>query len=307
MTSTASENRLLLPYQRRWIGDLSPRKLWLASRQVGKSFALSLEAVNEALARRCDNLLLASSERQSRELMRKVKLHLRSLERLVPDTHSVPDTVRGFAGHIYLDEFAFHAGDREIWRAMYPTVTRGFKVRICSTPNGRQNMFFDLWSRDEGFSRHRTDIHDAEREGMKVDIEGLQKAIGDDEAWAQEFECRFLDSATAFIPYGMISACETEGGATPLGTSGVRPAPRGCHGHLPLQVTPAPGRARFRWSLRTVAGRGGPLPPEITIPAPWPLPLSFTSALTSEESTTSQCSGSSSAWATCSGPGCSAS
>jgi phage FluMu gp28-like protein len=236
VTSTASRARLLLPYQRRWLNDTSPRKLWLAARQVGKSFALSLEAVNEALARRCDNLLLSSSERQSRELMRKVKLHLRSLERLVPETHPVresaeevllsngsrvislpanPDTVRGFSGHIYLDEFAFHSGDREIWRAMYPTVTRGFKVRMCSTPNGRGNMFFDLWSRDEGFSRHRTDLYDAQKEGMEVDIEGLREAIGDDEAWAQEFECRFLDGETAFIPYGMISACESEGATAP--------------------------------------------------------------------------------------------
>ena len=158
--STASIQKadsILLPYQRRWVCDTSRRKLWLASRQVGKSFALALEAVNEALLSRCDNLLLSSSERQSRELMRKVRMHMSALAELVPGFHvegeradevvftngsrvislpANPDTVRGFSGNVYLDEFAFHQDAPEIWRAMYPTVTRGYKVSVCSTPTG---------------------------------------------------------------------------------------------------------------------------------------------------------------------------
>ncbi len=237
MTSMASEAHILLPYQRRWVEDRSPRKIWLASRQVGKSFALSLEAVNEALSHRCDNLLLASSERQSRELMRKVRLHLRALNEMVegfsPSSERAeevefrngsrvislpanPDTVRGFSGNVFLDEFAFHSDDREVWRAMYPSVTRGYKVRICSTPNGRGNLFYELWSRgsqEQGstFTRHRTDIHAAVKEGLKADIKGLRESVGDADAWAQEFECRFLDGATAYIPYGMISSVEDAG------------------------------------------------------------------------------------------------
>ncbi len=221
--------------------DRSPRKLWLASRQVGKSFALSLEAVNEALLSRCDNLLLSSSERQSRELMRKVRMHLRSINGMVtgfnPSAERAeevvftngsrvislpanPDTVRGFSGNVYLDEFAFHAEDREIWRAMYPSVTRGYKLRICSTPNGRSNLFFDLWSRESkegGYAHHRTDIHMAKKEGLKVDVPGLRESVGDAEVWAQEFECRFLDGATAYIPYGMIGSVEDAGASEEAG------------------------------------------------------------------------------------------
>ncbi len=244
MTSLASDlygTQVLLPYQRRWVEDKSSRKIWLASRQVGKSFALSLEAVAEALSGRCDNLLLASSERQSRELMRKVRLFVRALERIYPgympasdraeevvfrngsrviSLPANPDTVRGFSGNVYLDEFAFHAEDREIWSAMYPSVTRGYKLRICSTPNGRSNLFFDLWSREEqgsSFSRHRTDIHTAHKEGLQVDIKGLRESVGDAEVWAQEFECSFLDGATAYIPYGMISSVEDAGASEEAG------------------------------------------------------------------------------------------
>ncbi|KKK62080.1 hypothetical protein LCGC14_3007900, partial [marine sediment metagenome] len=114
---------------------------------------------------------------------------------------------------VYLDEFAFHADAPEIWRAMYPAVTRGYKVSVCSTPNGRGNMFFDLWSggsQEQGstFTRHRTDIHMAVKEGLEVDVSGLRESVGDAECWAQEFECSFLDGATAFIPYGLIGQAE---------------------------------------------------------------------------------------------------
>ena len=236
---------VLLPYQRKWLGDRSPMKIWLASRQVGKSFALSLEAVAEAVEARCNNLLLSSSERQSRELMQKVSAHLRVFGAFSPSLAPVretaeevmlkngsrivslpanPDTVRGFSGNVFLDEFAFHAGDRGIWRAMYPTVTRGFKVRVSSTPNGMSNMFHALWSKsDGGFSRHKVDIYEAARQGLDVDLNRLRQGIGEPEAWAQEYECRFLDRATAYITYGMIGACEEDTVLTDLDTGTLSP------------------------------------------------------------------------------------
>lgn len=221
---------ILLPYQQRWVCDPSPLKIWLASRQIGKSFALAMEAVRESLTSKCDNLILSSSERQSSEVMRKVYMHLRFFDvksagvlRAERDTKeevelpngsrivslpSNPDTVRGFSGNVFLDEFAFHSDTQGIWRAMYPTVTRGYAVRISSTPNGKQNMFYRLWSDDARFSRHHVDIHEARREGLNVDLDKLREGIADPEAWAQEFECAFLDEATAYLTYGLISACE---------------------------------------------------------------------------------------------------
>jgi phage FluMu gp28-like protein len=234
---------ILLPYQRRYVSDPAPLKIWLASRQVGKSFSLAMEAVMEALRARSANLILSASERQSQEVMKKVHTHLRCLRAIsghtvhagretreeveLPGGSRVislpanPDTVRGFSGNVFLDEFAFHQDAREIWRAMYPAVTRGYKVRVASTPNGKQNMFYDLWSGRTGlssaFSRHRTTIHDARAEGLEVDIEALKRGIMDPLAWAQEFECAFLDEATAFLTYEMIAHCEDEGARTEFG------------------------------------------------------------------------------------------
>lgn len=211
--------------------DASSKKIWLASRQIGKSFSVALEAVVECLRAKSDNLILSSSERQSQEVMRKVRLHMRVLAGIrdaevadktlkdevifengsrVISLPASPETVRGFSGNIFLDEFAFHRDGREIWRAMYPAVSRGFKVRVTSTPCGKSGMFYDLWTHAGGFSRHRTDIHEAASAGMKVDVAALREGICDADSWAQEFECAFLDEATAFVSYDMIASCESK-------------------------------------------------------------------------------------------------
>ncbi|MDA8168669.1 MAG: terminase family protein [Nitrospiraceae bacterium] len=233
---------ILLPYQKRWLEDRSPRKIWLAARQTGKSFSLALEAVMEALEkRRSTSLVLSASERQSREVMEKVLTHLRYLharsgekvssedtreEVRLPNGSRIiclpanPDTVRGFSGNVFLDEFAFHKDAEEIWRAMYPAVTRGFKVRVSSTPNGKnRNLFHALWSREEKnglFSRHSTTIYKAVDEGLPINVDELRAGIMDAASWAQEYECRFLDEETSFIPYELITACEDEGAAKDL-------------------------------------------------------------------------------------------
>lgn len=226
----SSARAILLPYQQGWVNDREPLKIWLAARQIGKSFAIAMEAVTMAIETRCNNLILSSSERQSRELMHKVCMHMRYMGATTEDLIEAeretreeitlhngsriislpanPDTVRGFSGNVFLDEFAFHGDSKEIWRAMYPTVTRGYKVRITSTPNGKLNMFHDLYQMDTRFSRHRTNIHDAVEQGLSVDIPAIRDGIGDAQSWAQEFECEFLDEATAYITLDMISACE---------------------------------------------------------------------------------------------------
>ena len=229
---SSNKKYVLLPYQQRFVQDKSKLKIWLASRQIGKSFALALDALTEALSGKCANLLLSSSERQSKEIMQKVYLHMKAFEELsdnaikaeresrqeieLPNGSRIialpanPDTVRGFSGNVYLDEFAFHSDAQEIWRAMYPTVTRGFKVCICSTANGMSNMYYDIWSRNKEFSKHETDIYKAVKEGLTLQgtIDDLEAGINDSDAWAQEYRCKFLDAATAFIPYGLIGAAE---------------------------------------------------------------------------------------------------
>ncbi|MDP8255129.1 MAG: terminase family protein [Candidatus Alcyoniella australis] len=222
---------ILLPCQRRFIEDSSQLCLWLATRQAaGKSFALTLKHVIRRLRKPGVSLILSASERQSREDMQKVYSHLRVLEamndelfeaealgktecRLANGSRIIslpasPDTVRGFTGDVGWDEAAFFKEGRALWRAMYPTITRGYSMDMVSTANGKQNVFYELWEHNAAFAKHLTTIYDAISEGAKVDLQKLRAGVNDPDTWAQEFECRFIDEATALIPFELLDKCE---------------------------------------------------------------------------------------------------
>jgi phage FluMu gp28-like protein len=59
------------------------------------------------------------------------------------------------------------------------------------------------------WSRHLVDIHRAVREGLKADPDEIRAALDDPEAWAQEFECQFLDVQATLLPYELIAGCES--------------------------------------------------------------------------------------------------
>ncbi|BDP42910.1 hypothetical protein DAETH_28790 [Deinococcus aetherius] len=233
---------ILLPYQRKWVQDKSRFKIGMMSRQSGKSFATSLEAVDDGLERKTTWIYLSRGERQSLELANTVKTHLTAyrqaaesledyflgedgtrytqLQQVLPNGSrhiflpANPDTARGYSGNVLLDEFAFHKDSRAIWQALYPIITRrpDYKLRVISTPNGLNNKFAELWhGKGTGksvWSKHHVDIYEAVAQGLPVDPEELKAGLQDDEAWAQEYELQFLDEATAFLSYELIASVE---------------------------------------------------------------------------------------------------
>ncbi len=249
----------LTDYQKRWIEDRSRFKIGMMSRQGGKSFGTSLEAVIDCYEHKTKWVFLSAGERQSRELMATAAMHARAiglavieiegtfkegdseykqLEIVFPNGSRIiglpanPATARGHSAHILLDEFAFHKDSRAIWKALFPTVTRGYKIRIISTPMGKKNKFYELWTAKTlqtfmgvehevkgergGWSKHKVDIYDAvamglvlyDEDGGEIEPEDLRLALADDEAWHQEYLCEFLDEATAWLPYDLIESVE---------------------------------------------------------------------------------------------------
>jgi phage FluMu gp28-like protein len=133
-----------------------------------------------------------------------------------------PDTARGFSANVILDEFAFHAKSREIWAALFPVISKGGqKLRVISTPNGKGNKFYELMTAEDSvWSRHVVDIHEAVRQGLARDIDMLRRGMADEDAWAQEYELRWLDEASAWLDYDLISAAEHAGAGRPEGYAG---------------------------------------------------------------------------------------
>uniref|UniRef100_A0A7C5VJJ2 Terminase large subunit gp17-like C-terminal domain-containing protein n=1 Tax=Thermus caliditerrae TaxID=1330700 RepID=A0A7C5VJJ2_9DEIN len=225
----------LLPYQHRWVKDTSRFKIGLWSRQTGKSFAGTLEAVLDAVERPGTTwVMLSAGERQSRELAEKAKLHLAALRQGAEELESRffeagvdvtqleirlpnasrliflpanPRTARGYTGNVFLDEFAFHQDSHAIWAAMFPIITRrpDLKIRVMSTPAGPQGKFYELWEKGgEVWSRHKVTIYDAVADGLPVDPEELRRGIADDWVWQQEYLCEFVSEEEAFLPWTLI-------------------------------------------------------------------------------------------------------
>lgn len=252
----------LTQYQSRWVQDKSRFKLGVITRQGGKSFGTSLEAVLDCVE--VPNTLwvfLSAGERQSKELVGKAAMHARAmgkaieqiegefngsddtkykqLEIIFPNRSRIvglpanPDTARGWSAHILLDEFALHRDSRAIWKALFPTVTRGYKIRIISTFRGKGNRFYEMFygaptlqkytgtdyeyvGDRGGWSKHFINIYQAVKmgldlhddEGKPIEPEDLRLALNDDDAWAEEFECIASDEVSAFLTHELISAVE---------------------------------------------------------------------------------------------------
>ena len=232
---------ILYPYQRRYLADSSRFKAGMWSRQTGKTFTTTLEAVLDVLDAESQGrtsrwtILSVSRDRALDAMDSGVKLHLRAIgaafEALdvpfaadelahmvrigtrgsyIRAVASKPSTARGMSDNLILDEFAHHQDNRAIWTALLPVVSRpDLKLRVISTPNGRGDKFYEIMTApDSIFSRHVVTIYDAVADGLPRNVEELRRAMADPVAWAQEFECQFVDEATAWLTYDLIDGCE---------------------------------------------------------------------------------------------------
>ena len=238
-------------YQQRWFLDRSRFKVGMFSRQSGKTWTTTLEVVDDCYAAAVDGrttrwIILSRGERQAKEAMREgVRLHARAYGMAVHESEyewrapsgerytaleaevagsritalpANPDTARGFSANVFLDEFARHRDSREIWAALFPVVSAGWKLRVTSTPNGKGNKFYELMTDRELnsiWSRHQVDIHQAVAEGLPRDVAALKAGLNDDELWRQEYELEWLDEASSWLSYDLINACEHDDAGDP--------------------------------------------------------------------------------------------
>ena len=87
------------------------------------------------------------------------------------------------------------------------------KLRIISTPSGHGNLFHKLWLRSEAqtqtFARHKVTMQDAIAQKLPINLAQLKAGMLDPEAWAQEYECEFVDQTSVLLPYALIEQCES--------------------------------------------------------------------------------------------------
>ena len=123
-----------------------------------------------------------------------------------------PNTIRGFPGDVILDEFPFYKNDEDIYRAVFPSITRGYNIWALGSPLGQNNLFYKIYTDVDtykDYTRGSINIYEAQAQGMKVDIDTLKRNM-DDESFRQEYMCEFIDEKTAYFTYELLKKCITE-------------------------------------------------------------------------------------------------
>ncbi len=241
--------KILLPYQQHAYNAIEKHKysILMWSRQTGKSFVISLWATFRALEKSNHTILIISpTERQSKNLMNKVKMHIKALKLIsesevsfeefkvfIDDTEITvletrfpngttiyglpanPDGVRGYSGDVIMEEAAFFKDGYGVYQAVFPSITRkkDYKFIVISTPKTKHDIFGHIWQMsDENprWFRERLTIYDAVQRGLDIDIEELKEGVPTEDIWRQEYLCEFLEEDEYLLPYELIHSCTDE-------------------------------------------------------------------------------------------------
>jgi hypothetical protein len=192
------------------------------SRQSGKSTTTAIKALHAAVFHPHSLILLTSpTERQSKELFRKLKDCMNSMEtppQLLEDNKlSVtmanqsrivslpgdPATVRGYSNvNLILEDEAAQVAD-EFYNAMLPmlTVSKG-QIILMSTPFGKRGHFFEEWESGNGWKKIKVTSDMCPRIDGAI-LEEQRRSMGD-MFFKQEYECEFVDNEQQTFSYEIL-------------------------------------------------------------------------------------------------------
>jgi Terminase large subunit, T4likevirus-type, N-terminal len=215
-------------WQAQFLGSESKRVLLNCARQSGKSTMASVLALHKALTWPGSLILiLAPAERQARELFSKVVVSYRTLAHVIPTAsyrklgmelsngsriEALPGTektVRGFSGVdlLIVDEAARVAD--ELYYAVRPMLAvSGGRLLMLSTPFGKRGVFYEEWTGGSAWERYTVTAAECPRIPSEF-LEEERRTLG---PWwfAQEYECRFMDTVDQVFATGVIDKAITD-------------------------------------------------------------------------------------------------
>jgi len=196
-----------------------------AGRQSGKSFAESLRVALFALLNpKTSTLIIASVDRQSIELLEKVKSQIMGIAKNQikgrPTFHKIELKngskimaepagqtgygLRGFTVNKLVADEAHYIPDA-VFVAIRPMLaTTGGTLDLLSTPRGNEGFFYDCFQTEDFYQ-----IHIKSEECPRITDEFLaqEKKRMTKLEFCQEYEAEFLDSLMQFFPRELIDSC----------------------------------------------------------------------------------------------------
>jgi hypothetical protein len=174
-------------------------------------------------------LILAPAERQAKELFSKVVLSYRTLGHVIPTAsftklgmelsngsriEALPGTektVRGFSGvDLLIVDEASRVAD-ELYYAVRPMLAvSGGRLLMLSTPFGKRGVFYEEWTSEVGSAWERFAV--TAEECPRIPSEFLEEERRTLGPWwfAQEYECRFMDTVDQVFATEVIAKAITD-------------------------------------------------------------------------------------------------
>lgn len=266
MSAEQSLKDYFFPYQKRYLLDKSKVKIFEKSRRIGGTYVQSFEdvqdcieqpglkvffssadmtaaaeyidyisgwitklnAISKALAEiNCEDIEECEFADEDKGIKSKV-IEFNNGSKIYA-LSSNPKAFRSKGGKIVWDEAAHHKDDRKMWAAAKPAAMWGFSIRILSTHNGINSLFYLLIDKcrkgELDFSVHTIPIQLAVKEGLADRICGRKLSEKEREEWLEnehrgclteamwqeEYCCNPQDEATSMISYDVIHSCERQG------------------------------------------------------------------------------------------------
>lgn len=227
-------------YQKEFIQNPQKRKIWVSSRQIGKSWTLAFILCQKALSKSNGlTLCISTGSRAASEIIKKCGLFAEAIKKLSNgriDYTSSFDSIkfnngcrvlslpsstdganlRGFTAQcVCIDEAAFIPHLDVILQAISPTLTRDKNAELIftTTPAGKNGKFYNIYKdaeyNDEWYIQHTT-IYDAINDGLDIDINAIKSLCPDSETFEQEYCCKFLNEYGSMIDTNVIDWYEDE-------------------------------------------------------------------------------------------------
>lgn len=232
--SNESPGDILLPYQKRWIEDAAPIKVWEKSRRIGASYVEALDSVLCAARSRDaggqSTYYLSYNKEMTQQFVRDCAFWAHHLDAAAREMEEVilkdedkdvtvyrirfasgyeiwgmpsePRSLRSKQGRVVIDEAAFVDDLPELLKAAMALRMWGGSVRIMSTHNGEESDFNELIkevrSGKRPYALHRTTIDDALADGLYERIalvKGMEQSEAGKQRWRDEIIAEYGDGA----------------------------------------------------------------------------------------------------------------
>ena len=225
---------ILLPYQKQWVADESPVKVWEKSRRIGASYVEALDSVlNAAKSREAggqSTYYLSYNKEMTQQFVRDCAFWARHMDLAAKELEetvlkdddkditvyrvrfasgyeiwgmpSEPRSLRSKQGRVVIDEAAFVENLPELLKAAMALRMWGGSVRIMSTHNGEDSDFNELIKEIRAGKRpytlHRVTFDDALEQGLYYRIaltKGWLRTTQAEKNWRAEIIAEYPDGA----------------------------------------------------------------------------------------------------------------